>query len=53
MYHFDSVKGLWLQGEAALQTHSFRDAEPQPWITPDAKKILECLQNMSDWADHT
>ena len=29
MAHCESGEGLWLQGEAALQTHSFRDAEPQ------------------------
>ena len=28
----------WLQEEAALQTHSFRDADPQPVISPNEKK---------------
>ena len=30
--HCESWEGLWLQGEAASQTHSFRDAEPHPVI---------------------
>ena len=32
---------LWFQGEAASQTHSFRDAEPQPVIQPNANKTHE------------
>ena len=36
--HFESGKGLWLQGKAAFQMHSFRDAESQPVIPPKAKK---------------
>ena len=35
----DSRKGLWLQGEAVLQKHSFRDADPQP-VFPQKIKIL-------------
>ena len=35
----ESGEGLWLQAEAAIQTHSFGDADPQPVITPKAKKI--------------
>ena len=31
-------EGLWLQGEAASQTHSFRDAEPHQVIPPNAMK---------------
>ena len=36
--HCESGEVLWLQGEAASQTHSFRDAEPQPVIPPNANK---------------
>ena len=36
--HFYSGEALWLQEEAALQMHSFRDAEPQPVIPQDPKK---------------
>ena len=31
---------LWLQGEAVLQTHSFRDAEPQQVIPTNTKKMV-------------
>ena len=31
------LEWLRLQGQAALQTHSFRDAEPQRVIPPNAK----------------
>ena len=34
----ESSEGYCLQGEAALQLHSFRDAEPQHVIPPNAKK---------------
>ena len=34
----ESEEGLWLQGEAALQLQSFRDAEPPPVIQPYEKK---------------
>ena len=30
--HCEAGEGYWLQGEAALQAHSFRDADPQPVI---------------------
>ena len=30
--HCDAGEGYWLQGEEALQAHSFRDADPQPVI---------------------
>ena len=30
--HCESGEGLWLQGEAALQMHIFRDTDPQPVI---------------------
>ena len=33
--HCESGEGLWLQEEAALHMHSFRDAEPQPEIPQD------------------
>ena len=36
--HCESGEMPWLQGEAALQTHSFRDADPQPVIPPNEKK---------------
>ena len=36
--HGEFEKGLWLQGKAASQTHSFRDAEPRPVIPQNAKK---------------
>ena len=31
--HFEAGGGYWLQGEAALQAQSFRDADPQPVIS--------------------
>ena len=34
----ESGEGLWLQEEAAFLMHSFRDAEPQQMIPPNAKK---------------
>ena len=37
-WHCESGEGLWLQGEAALQKHSFKDADPQP-VIPQNKKI--------------
>ena len=39
--HPESGEGLWLQGEAELQTHSFRNAgaEPEPVIQSNEKKI--------------
>ena len=37
--HCDSGEVIWLQGEAALQTHSFRDADPQPVVLQNAKKF--------------
>ena len=36
--HCESGEELWLQGEAALQVHSFRDSDPQPVIPPNEKK---------------
>ena len=33
-----SGEALWLQEEAALQMHSFRETEPQPVIPQDPKK---------------
>ena len=48
--HSESGKTLWRQGEESLQTRSFRDAEPQPWIPPNAKKTRKCTQNSSDRA---
>ena len=30
--HCEAGEGYWLQGETALQAHSFRDADPQPVI---------------------
>ena len=36
--HCESVEWLWLQGEVASQTHSFRDAEPHPVIPQNVKK---------------
>ena len=41
--HCESKEGLWLQGEAAFETHSFRDAEPQPMITQNDNKIIYYL----------
>ena len=38
LWHCESGNGLWLQGEAVLHMHSFRDAEPQPVIPPNAKQ---------------
>ena len=45
--HCESGKDLWLQEEAALQTQSFRDAEPQLVIPPKTKKIMESLPGNS------
>ena len=39
--HCESGKELWLQREAALETQSFRDAEPQLVINPPKKKNHE------------
>ena len=36
--HCESGEWLWLQGEAAFEIHSFRDAEPQPVIPLNEKK---------------
>ena len=41
--HCESREGLWLQGEAAFETHSYRDAEPQSVIPLNEEKILKCL----------
>ena len=41
--HCESGEGLWLQGEAAFQMHSFRDADPQPVIPQNLKKIWNIL----------
>ena len=30
LVHCEAGEGHWLQGEAALQVHSFRDADPRP-----------------------
>ena len=35
--HCESGEGIWLQGEAASEAHSFRDAEPHPVIPENAK----------------
>ena len=32
-YHCEAGEGYWLQGEAALQAHSFRDADPHAVIS--------------------
>ena len=40
IYHCESGKDLWLKGEAALETHSFRDAEPQQMIPQKEKNIF-------------
>ena len=39
--HYESGEGLWLQGEAALQTHSLRDADPQLVIRQNKTKIMK------------
>ena len=39
--HFESGEGIWLQGEAASEAHSFRDAEPHPVIPANAKNKYE------------
>ena len=36
--HCESEEVPWLQGEASLQTHSFRDADPQLVIPSNEKK---------------
>ena len=37
--HCESEEVPWLQGEAALQTHSFRDADPQLAIPSNEKEF--------------
>ena len=37
----ESVEGIWLQGEAVSQAHSFRDAEPHPVIPANAKNSYQ------------
>ena len=37
--HCEAGEGYWLQGEAAMQAHSFKDADTQPVIPK--KKWLE------------
>ena len=49
-HHCESWEGLWLQEEAALQMHSFRDADPQPVIPQNPKKIMEYPPNSWDQA---
>ena len=39
--HCESGEGPWLYGEAAIQTHSFRDTDPQEVIPPNEKKNYE------------
>jgi hypothetical protein len=39
--HCESGEGIWLQGEAASEAHSFRDAEPHPVIPANAKNNHE------------
>ena len=43
--HCECGEGLWLQVFAASQTRSFRDAEPQQVIPPNAKKIMDYFQS--------
>ena len=38
--HCESGEELWLQGEATLETHSFRDADPQPVVPQNEKKTI-------------
>ena len=46
--HYEYGKELWLQGEAALQTQSFTDAEPQLVSHQKKRKIIECLPCSSE-----
>jgi hypothetical protein len=39
--HCESGEEIWLQGEAASEAHSFRDAEPHPVIPAKAKNNYE------------
>ena len=48
--HCESRKGLWLQGEAAFEAHSFREAEPQPGIPHNDKKKHELSPKQPDQA---
>ena len=48
--HCEFGEGLWLQGEAALQTHSFRDADPQQVIPLKENKTIEFLPSSLDQA---
>ena len=49
-YHCEAGKGYWLQGEAALQAQSFREADPQP-VIPTKKTWLELARNSYKWQD--
>ena len=48
--HCEAGEGYWLQGEAALQEHSLRDADPQP-VIPKKRKWLEWARNSNKWKD--
>ena len=48
--HFESGEGLWLQEEAALLAHSFRDAEPHPVIPQMQRKAMAYFQSSSEQA---
>ena len=39
--HCESGEGIWLQGEAASEAHSIRDAEPHPVIPANEKNNSE------------
>ena len=41
--HCEAGEGYWLQGEAGLQAHSFRDADPQP-VIPKKESGLNGLE---------
>ena len=41
IYICESEDGIWLQGEAASEAHTFRDGEPNPVIPANAKNNYE------------
>ena len=49
----EAGEGDWLQGEAALQAHSFRDADPRPGIPKidSGWNGLEIAENDRTWLE--
>ena len=52
-YHCEFGEGIWLQGEAASEAHSFRDAEPHPVIPENAKNNHEIFPKKLEPCNNT